>query len=376
MKKWQYGTDIERLKLLSDFFKESDGEVLKSPFTEMTKPSVAVAIRDNKLLEYEDHYVIRTNVKVNNAVKDFSGNIIANKKKGDLYISRFAYKNNNVFDTISELSSNVNTWIDVWQEKADEVDYIKSLGFSHVCSKITSHSEIIGIYYKGSDNNITTIPNSQTATLCKIREVSVNKIIKEIDSLALGYTNHFSNYNPTNSWSALSLRGYLSDYTFISKPDVMGKKWDNKTKEDFELQFTELWEKLPSVKNLLNEVFPIGTLYDRIRIMKLGSKNGILERHSDKTEKNAGVNDGNLARFHFPLYTNDKVFFEMWDLSGKHIVRHLPVGEMWYLDMRKPHRAINNGNSERIHLVVDVISNSRIRSILGDIDNTIEEIFE
>jgi aspartyl/asparaginyl beta-hydroxylase (cupin superfamily) len=39
-------------------------------------------------------------------------------------------------------------------------------------------------------------------------------------------------------------------------------------------------------------------------------------------------------------------------------------GECWFLDTRKPHRAINAGNEERIHLVVDVLVNERIQELL------------
>lgn len=374
-KKWQYGVDIQYLKEISEFFTESDGDVLKSPFTEMTKPSIAKALHENNLIIEDGYYIVAKEVKTKNSIKDFSGNIITTRKKGDLYIPRFAYSTNEVFSKINELSKGRDTWVTVWQEKKREVDNIEKLGFKRVCTKITSHAEILGIYYKG-DSKIKDITDSQKATLKYVRDVNVKDIIKELDNEVVEYTNHFSNYNPVNSWSALSLRGYLSDYTFISKPDVMSNKWTVENKEDYKLQYTDLWNKLPSVKKLLDKTFPEGTQYDRIRLMKLDAKVGVLERHSDKTEKNAGVDDGRLARFHFPLYTNEEVKFEMWDLEGNHINEHLKVGELWYLDMRKPHRASNLGDTNRVHLVVDVISNEGIREMLGDERDGVDDLFE
>ena len=40
-------------------------------------------------------------------------------------------------------------------------------------------------------------------------------------------------------------------------------------------------------------------------------------------------------------------------------------GSCWYLDIRKPHMAINNGNDWRTHLVVDVVANDQVRSMLS-----------
>ena len=38
--------------------------------------------------------------------------------------------------------------------------------------------------------------------------------------------------------------------------------------------------------------------------------------------------------------------------------------EAWYLDVRKPHRAVNGGDTHRIHLVIDVVSNEELRKLL------------
>ena len=43
---------------------------------------------------------------------------------------------------------------------------------------------------------------------------------------------------------------------------------------------------------------------------------------------------------------------------------NMKVGEAWYLDVRKPHRAINGGMDDRIHIVVDVESNEELRNML------------
>ena len=39
-------------------------------------------------------------------------------------------------------------------------------------------------------------------------------------------------------------------------------------------------------------------------------------------------------------------------------------GECWFLDTRRPHTAVNNGDDIRIHLVVDVFANDKIRRLV------------
>jgi hypothetical protein len=39
-------------------------------------------------------------------------------------------------------------------------------------------------------------------------------------------------------------------------------------------------------------------------------------------------------------------------------------GECWYLDTRKPHEAINGGDTDRVHLVIDVPASPQIRKLV------------
>jgi hypothetical protein len=42
----------------------------------------------------------------------------------------------------------------------------------------------------------------------------------------------------------------------------------------------------------------------------------------------------------------------------------MKVGECWYLDVRKPHQAINGGTEMRTHLVVDIEANEKVRALI------------
>ncbi len=65
-----------------------------------------------------------------------------------------------------------------------------------------------------------------------------------------------------------------------------------------------------------------------------------------------------------PIFTNEGVLFSSWNWNGKEDIRHMGEGEIWYLDIRKPHKATNTGDSPRIHLVIDVVSNEMVRDML------------
>jgi len=42
---------------------------------------------------------------------------------------------------------------------------------------------------------------------------------------------------------------------------------------------------------------------------------------------------------------------------------------LWYLDIRKPHKAINGGDKARIHLVIDVRLTEELRKLIVNIGN-------
>jgi hypothetical protein len=95
---------------------------------------------------------------------------------------------------------------------------------------------------------------------------------------------------------------------------------------------------------------PIGA----VRLMKLspGSK---IKEHQDFDLK---LEDG-FARFHVPILTNPGVEFY---LNGVRVV--MQVGECWYLRLSDPHHVSNNGDSDRIHLVIDAVANDWLRMLL------------
>jgi hypothetical protein len=71
------------------------------------------------------------------------------------------------------------------------------------------------------------------------------------------------------------------------------------------------------------------------------------------------IDDGE-ARFHVPISSNPDVDFIV---DGKKLPM-LP-GEAWYIDFTLPHRVANNGQSDRINLVIDCTPNDWLRELLS-----------
>lgn len=67
-----------------------------------------------------------------------------------------------------------------------------------------------------------------------------------------------------------------------------------------------------------------------------------------------------VARHHIPIITNLDVAFIIGGES-----KHLQEGECWEISNIKEHAVINNGNADRIHLLIDIIPNKFLPSKEG-----------
>jgi hypothetical protein len=376
-KPWQHGYALDYLKQLEARFTHFNSFAL-GPFTQMKKNTIAQALHE-KTLEIADDYIIETAIaKTSTPIKAYLDVVIAHKERGDRVVSSFTTTNaagRRAMATalIERLQSYEEpTWLWVWQESASDVAIAHAAGYRFVASKITSFSEIRGLYFngKGDDSMFPrSFPHLHAAEHVGITIVragiDVHAARHELETLDVVFENHYSNYNKNKAWSALSLRGYRPEPEFITKPSEMNDKWHKQNKHlKFELQDTELRTNLPAIDALHHFVTSLSRVH-RIRLMQLQPGGGELQRHTDQTDKDSGVADGKLMRFHIPILTNPAVLFTSWDMLGREHTINMAAGEAWYLDTRKPHRAINGGNTVRIHLVVDVEANDAVRSLLN-----------
>ena len=368
MKDWQHGFDIDYLKGLEKKYEDYNKYTL-SPFAKYKKNNIAESLFKGTLTILDDAMLEVVESKSASNITMHGDTVIAKKQKGDMTVSKLVGN----LDTIKkclEYPTDMHglaprdIWLIVWAENKDHCKLAEESGFCYVGPKITTYGEIYAVYYKGAPRAFPKIDSADYLSIKKVESVDSDKISKIYEKLNTlpAFTNHYSNYNKGKSWGALSLRGYTSDPSFITKPIEMNDAWkeENKDKE-FYLQDTPLFDLFSEVRELIR---PYGETVHRVRFMRLKPGGGELERHTDQVDPDSGGSLGKLARIHFPIKTNEKVMFTVWNTKGEPENIHMKTGECWFLDTRKPHMALNGGDEERIHLVVDIITEKKLHDKL------------
>ena len=375
MKDWQKGIELEELLKLEKTW-EGYNERCLSPFLEMKKNKIAAAMDINQY-EYGDEWAIQSRVlKVKTKINMYSAYKIpiATVEKGDRVVDRIAF--NQPQAVVRMLKSyDEDTFLFINEEVGEDRFVAKQAGYRKLGIKINTFGDIQGVYFKDQPSFLGDMREFKEQYMMLpeeklvLRKASIPDVSNVCDVLAerlnimdYKFTNHYSNYNKDNSWSAISLRGYTPDWSFITKPEEMSKKWKAENKDvEFKLQDTELRKMFPEVEDLLRW---LPGKPHRIRFMNLSPGGGELQRHTDQVDPDAGVNDYKLMRFHFPIVTNEDVMFNQWNWHAELVEAHMKVGECWYLDVRKPHQAINAGDDMRTHLVIDVEANDEVRNLI------------
>ena len=385
MKDWQKGIELDKLLTLEKTWEGYNKRCL-SPFLEMKKNKIANAIDLNQY-QFGYEWAIQSRIsKAKSKINMYSAYKIpvATVEKGDRVVDRVACNQPEVVVKTMQ-HYNEDTFLFINEEHNIDRFVASWAGFRKLGIKINTFGDIQGVYFKDRvegafgkrefpEKNMMYDAEYKILTKADLRPISwtgedslrfdwVCEILQErLEGLDLSFTNHYSNYNKGTSWSAISLRGYTNDWRFITKPAEMSKKWKKENEGvEFKLQDTILRKHFPEVEDLL-QYLP-GKPH-RIRFMNLAPGGGELERHTDQVDPDAGVQDEKLMRFHFPIVTNKDVIFNQWDWDAKLVEEHMKVGECWYIDVRKPHRAINGGTEMRTHLVVDIEANEKVRALI------------
>ena len=371
MKAWQKGYELDTLIEWTNKFEEYNN-FCHSPFAKAKKNGMASSLSENKLFEKDNVvYEIRT-AKTTSKVKMFgAGPEIATVLPGEKVITKLSSTFNPVdigkyFEVQNEHITNIknvlNTieppvWCHIFEEDKRNKAAVKLADFQKIGTKVSTFSDIIGVYYKGGRKFIP-VPETENINIKKTKlqfdDTIIDSLVEELISMNLEYTNHNSNYNRKQSWKALALYGFEKDSTYVDKMA------DNK--ETRPLVQTDLYDKLKDkVDHFLNQ---LPGRFDRVRFMTLKPGGGELARHTDQTDPTWGTTDGKMIRMHMPLKTNPAVIFSSWDNDGKQDYYNMKKGECWFLDTRRPHTAINGGDDIRIHLVADVWANDEVRNLL------------
>jgi hypothetical protein len=352
MKDWQKGYELDTLIEWTDKF-DGYNKYCHSPFIKAKKNGMATSLSKDNLYEEGDVvYEMRT-AKTKSKVKMFgAGPEFAEVLKGEKVITKLSNGNSDVLGAIEE-----PVWCHIFEEDINNKQAVLDAGFRKIGTKVSTFSDIIGVYYKG-ERKFIPVPETENINIVKTRlefdHDIIDMLVDELINMNLEYTNHNSNYNKNKSWQALSLLGFSEDSSYVDK--IAGNE------EYRPIVKTDLYKRLEKqVEHFLDQ---LPGRFDRVRFMTLKPGGGELSRHTDQTDPTWGTTNGKMVRFHMPLKTNDKVVFTSWDNNGIKHVHNMKKGECWFLDTRRPHTAINGGDDIRIHLVADVWANEEVRDLL------------
>lgn len=262
-------------------------------------------------------------------------------------------------------------------EDSNVTEQLRLQGRRTKAMRVSAASELIGAWGAVGGYDGWSYGPDETATIVRVGpengEVAPpsikRQILGEIDGLT-GWLDDFPFYSD-GSWSALSLRGFKpSDPQWGIKPSEMSKAWWAEHPDAAQYRncdWTVLADRCPATTKFVQWLFG-GRQLERVRLLQMagrGGKGGKLSRHTDVTDKAAGVRDGKIARFHIPLITDPRITMSGWNLDGRSAQVHLEPWKVWYLDARKPHAVSNPTGVDRIHLVVDVVSDAPVREMIA-----------
>lgn len=118
---------------------------------------------------------------------------------------------------------------------------------------------------------------------------------------------------------------------------------------------TPALEKSPYLKMIITK-FEEYTTVNLVRLLFLAPYS-VVKEHTDPTL--ALEEEKSMIRLTIPIDNNEGVEFFLNDTLVP-----MKDGECWYLRLSNKHRVVNNGNTNRINLTIDIIPNDKIIEII------------
>jgi hypothetical protein len=306
----------------------------------------------------------------------------ARRRRGDLVVDAMLIRRpeaiGRVASRIEALGRDRPLWLELLPEDVRQTRVAQQLGAVRLGTRFTSESGVLAIWFRrspaGDDAPIPrTIPVSDIQHLAAVRlavRVSSKMMTALRDECRAVATDramarHYSKKNKGRRWGALSLYGFSADPKEIAKPSEVSDR------KNPPIRATKLLRQRPRLKRLVDAVIQqvsMRLVTERVRLMRLAAAEddkSEVERHSDLTDREHGLDDGQLVRLHLPILTNPGATVGIWDEDNREARVHLRAGAWYYLDVRRPHRVLNAGTSDRLHLVVDCRASSALRRVIG-----------
>lgn len=158
---------------------------------------------------------------------------------------------------------------------------------------------------------------------------------------------HFNQKDFTGTWSSFALRS------------ISGKENDISSIANANYQDTQTLLQCAYFQEVISA---FDCPKEAIRLLSLSPKSYIKEHIDDQ----AGYESGFL-RIHIPIQTNPQVIFRV-----NQQILPMKSGECWYANFNLPHFVSNDGEIDRIHLVIDAIRNDWTDKLFKEIDYDFE----
>jgi hypothetical protein len=364
---WAKGYSVEDLKRITTLLERHDAGLVHGTFDrysghdavdDLRNGSLSLGPRDDEGVPQWACVVRELGRKL--TVQDFTGGRMS-LSPGTLHCTRMAFADERAAQAILDRLKTHDGPIAVecWQEHPGERALVARLrpgGMRLAAVKIKASSSMRGVWV--SDETITPYAREELLGLAELPLSLPQGAIRALSS------------HPTVrdvSWPALALRGFYDEPERIEKPSAMNRRWKTEYREDLEREPRDTAMRAalgPAVEELLAALPCAG--FERIRLMRLAPDGGEISRQTEITDPGAGASAGKVVRVHIPLVSNDRCVFRSWGLDGTTSAMVMRPGMAAYLDVRKPHAAVNMGHTPVVHLVVDCYANAATAEMLVD----------
>jgi hypothetical protein len=174
--------------------------------------------------------------------------------------------------------------------------------------------------------------------------VDVAALAAEVEGLPDSeWQPHFNTQIYTGDWSGVALRSVGGVTTQLYPDPAASDPYAD----------TDVLSGLPALRGLLDR---LECEKNAARLLRLGPAARVQEHRDYRL----GYADGEV-RLHVPITSGPGAEFV---LSGSPL--EMRLGECWYVDVNRPHSVANEGDSVRVHLVIDCVVNAWLDQLLKE----------
>lgn len=281
-----------------------------------------------------------------------SGSFLLSMQPNDCCVSVFidSCKELSIKSCVSLFISNFKVKIfKIFTEQLKVNELFVSMGFHHIACQVSKSGTIHSLYALEDEMRHIRISEDvkRESNLHFLKMFNFQHLQEEIEKMKnLELIDLDKSSNIKESWKMLALRSFDGNSKSLSFPNE-----DNSRSNKFSSEFfwTDLAIHFPLVKKLILSQWD-ENIISRVRFSVL-ERNGSISRHADKPNKSDRMIP--RKRYHLVFHSNDKCFVNSVNCKGLVNSVNMKVGELWEINNVFPHWVENNGNTERIHLLID-----------------------